>query len=65
MRIPFKLAAIACGLAGSLIAVGALWLMRNDPLVVREAAKSLLYRVEYWQATLAMIGEHPIGSRSW
>jgi hypothetical protein len=30
-----------------------------DWLVVIEAPKSLMYRVEYWQSTLAMIADHP------
>ncbi len=30
-----------------------------DWLVVFEAPKSVMYRVEYWQSTLAMIADHP------
>lgn len=35
-------------------------LLMRDKLIVAEALKSLSYRVEYWQATLGMIGEHPL-----
>jgi Tfp pilus assembly protein PilF len=31
-----------------------------DRLVISEAPKSVLYRVQYWQATMAMIGDHPL-----
>lgn len=30
-----------------------------DLLVLSEAPKSVLYRLEYWEATLRMIGDHP------
>lgn len=46
--------AISAVLFGILLAIGVL-----DILVLKEAAKSLWYRVEYWQSTLGMIGEHP------
>ncbi len=37
-----------------LVALGVL-----DVLVLKEAAKSLQYRIEYWQATLNMTADHP------
>ena len=47
--------AISAVLFGILLASGVL-----DILVLKEAAKSLWYRVEYWQSTFGMIGEHPV-----
>lgn len=34
------------------------WLVRNDELVLTQARLSLGYRVEYWQASLAMLTDH-------
>lgn len=39
--------------------VGIGWIVLNDELVIREASKSLGYRIQYWQSTLRMIWEHP------
>ncbi len=47
-------AVLAIGLMG--IAIGGL---ANDSLVVSEAPKSILYRLEYWQATAKMILDYP------
>ncbi len=38
--------------------VGFGWLLSVDRLVWSEAPKSISYRLEYWQATLAMIRDH-------
>lgn len=46
------------GFAGLGLAVGGLWLMQNDTLVISEAPKSLAYRLEYWIATLDMLRDH-------
>lgn len=53
---------------GSVLAAGAVvfvlllacvgWLWQNDKLVLSEAKKSLGYRIEYWQATTAMLQDH-------
>lgn len=43
---------------GALVLVGFSWLLTVDRLVWSEALKSLSYRLEYWQATLAMVRDH-------
>ena len=43
---------------GVLALVGFGWLLTVDSLVLSEAPKSMSYRLEYWQATLAMIRDH-------
>jgi O-antigen ligase len=43
------------GLVGSAVLTGGL-----DPNVIREAPKSLKYRLEYWSGSLAVIAEHPL-----
>lgn len=49
-------ALIAAGVGILLAAVAVrVW----DPLVLTEAPKSVLYRVQYWEATSAMIADHP------
>jgi O-antigen ligase len=59
LRLNWKLlAVIAVGgaiLLGSVVMIGGL-----DRWVWSEASKSLGYRVEYWQATLRMIADHPL-----
>jgi len=47
-------AVVIGGLVGGAIAAG-VW----DRLVLTETPKSLLYRLEYWRATAAMIADHP------
>jgi len=47
-------AAVIGGLVAGAIAAG-VW----DRLVLTETPKSLLYRFQYWQATAAMIADHP------
>jgi len=47
-------AGLALGLLAAAVAAGA-W----DRLVLTETPKSLLYRVQYWQATAAMIADYP------
>jgi O-Antigen ligase len=44
--------------AGALVLVGFGWLLTIDRLVWSEAPKSISYRLEYWQASLAMIRDH-------
>lgn len=53
-RIPAGMLAACCLLVAGGVAVGAL-----DKEVVTQAALSLSYRWEYWQATLQMIADHP------
>lgn len=43
---------------GALVLVGFSWLLTVDRLVWSEALKSFSYRLEYWQATVAMIRDH-------
>ena len=50
---------------GLLIAIGGLVTAATltgglDPNVIREAPKSLKYRLEYWSGSLAVIAEHPL-----
>jgi Tfp pilus assembly protein PilF len=53
-RIPLAVVALfAVSIVGAAIAGAFDW------LVLIEAPKSLLYRFEYWQATLRMIADHP------
>ena len=53
-RIPLAVVALfAVSVVGAAIAGAFDW------LVLSEAPKSLLYRFEYWQATLRMIADHP------
>ena len=51
--------ALAGVAALALLVGGALAARGLDTEVLTEAPKSLGYRLEYWQATLAMIGDHP------
>ncbi len=51
--LPWGLGMGAVGLA-----IGLIWLLRNDSLVLSEAPKSLSYRLEYWLATLGMLQDH-------
>ncbi len=37
-----------------------IWLLSSDRLVLSEAPKSILYRLEYWQATSRMIRDYPL-----
>lgn len=46
------------GVANFLLSI--VWLWWRDRLVFSEAIKSLTFRLEYWQATLAIIRENPI-----
>ncbi len=51
--------AYSVGGAVMVLVIGGLgWLLTVDQLVWSEAPKSLSYRLEYWQATLAMIRDH-------
>ncbi|MEN6498183.1 MAG: O-antigen ligase family protein [Thermoguttaceae bacterium] len=54
-RLFCTIAAIGAVLFGVAVAIGGL-----DRLVWSEASKSLGYRLEYWQATLHMIADHPL-----
>src|SRR5262249_3288045 len=53
-RFALGVAAVLAVLIGAGLATGGL-----DVQVLTEAKKSLGYRLEYWQTTLAMIGRHP------
>jgi hypothetical protein len=57
-RLNWKRLFVAGALAGLFVSMGVVWLVRNDRLVLSEAAKSLLFRLEYWQATVAMLRDH-------
>ena len=46
------------GAVSAFVLVGFGWLLTVDSLVFTEASKSISYRLEYWQATLAMIRQH-------
>ncbi len=46
------------GAVSAFVLVGFGWLLTVDSLVFTEASKSFSYRLEYWQATLAMIRQH-------
>lgn len=48
-------AVVACLMLGLAIA-----LLSSDRLVLSEAPKSILYRLEYWQATAKMIVDYPL-----
>ncbi len=51
---------LAILVVGLLAAIGfGIVLLSQDSLVLAEAPKSILYRLEYWQATARMIMDHP------
>ncbi len=54
-RIPFGLAGAATVIALAAVSFGGL-----DVQVLSEAPKSVLYRVEYWQATARVIADYPV-----
>jgi len=54
-KLPLGVAGVAAVLVAAAIAAKGL-----DVLVLLEAPKSLGYRFQYWQATLGMIGDHPL-----
>ena len=54
-KLPATAASLTAVLLAAAIAAGGL-----DAKVLSEASKSLGYRVQYWQSTLKMIGEHPL-----
>ena len=41
-----------------LVVAASVWLVINDELVISQAKLSLGYRLEYWQASLAMLSDH-------
>ena len=53
---------IPAGLAGAAIVIGlvAVYFGGLDVQVLSEAPKSVLYRLEYWQATARVIAQYPI-----
>lgn len=52
--------ALAVGVVALVVLVGLVWSMGGiDAQVLSEAPKSLGYRLQYWQSTLAMIADHP------
>lgn len=53
------LAMVLGGVAAAISFIGLMALGVLDVLVLKEAAKSLQYRMEYWQATLKMTADHP------
>jgi hypothetical protein len=54
-RLAAAVAALGVALVAAAVATGGL-----DRQVLSEASKSLGYRVQYWQSTLRMIGDHPL-----
>jgi hypothetical protein len=54
-RLGWKLPAGLAAVGALLVAAGGL-----DRELVSEAAKSLSYRVQYWQSTLQMLADHPL-----
>ncbi|HVU90431.1 MAG TPA: O-antigen ligase family protein [Pirellulales bacterium] len=52
-------AMLAGGIAIGLLIAGAIGVGAIDREVLSEAGKSLGYRLQYWQATCAMIADHP------
>lgn len=59
-RLPKPRILLAGGSVIAVIVGGAIALGGLDRQVMTEAGKSLAYRWEYWQATLAMIGRFPL-----
>lgn len=55
---PWKLALAAAAVL-SIVVGGAVAIHGLDAAVITEAGKSLGYRLQYWQSTLAMIGNYP------
>lgn len=53
-RIPLLIAMAIAACAGGALAIGAV-----DWLVLSETPKSILYRTEYWRATMALIRDYP------
>jgi tetratricopeptide (TPR) repeat protein len=51
--------ALAGAAAAGVLAVGVLAAGFRDCLVLSEAPKSVLYRLQYWQSTAALIADHP------
>jgi len=58
VRLTGRTLRIAGMVVGAFALVGFGWLLTVDRLVWSEAIKSISYRLEYWQATLAMIRDH-------
>lgn len=59
-RLNWKVLAASSGIGAVLLTV-AVSIGGLDRFVWSEASKSLGYRLEYWQATLRMIADHPVG----
>lgn len=62
-RLPLRRMAPAAGVAAGMVvilAALAAWSGGLDRLVVTEAPKSLRYRLEYWQSSLAVVREQPL-----
>lgn len=57
-RLTGRTLRLAGSAVGLLALIGFGWLLTVDSLVWSEAPKSISYRLEYWQATLAMIRDH-------
>ena len=58
VRLTSRTLRITGMVVGAFALVGFGWLLTVDRLVWSEAIKSISYRLEYWQATLAMIRDH-------
>ena len=56
--LDWRILVVGCVAFASLVA-GAIAAGSFDWLVLSETPKSVLYRVQYWQSTMAMIADHP------
>ncbi len=59
-RLGWRGASLAVAVVGLLLAGGGVGAWLADPLLVKEAPKSLRYRLEYWRATAGLIAAHPL-----
>ena len=58
VRIGWKLPAALAGIAAVLLSAA---LAVEGPAVLGRASKSFGYRLQYWQSSLQMIADHPLG----
>jgi hypothetical protein len=58
-KLDWRLPAAVCGVL-VLVGLGAVAVGGLDAQVLSEAPKSVLYRLEYWRSTAAMIGDYPL-----
>ena len=59
--IPRQIKAAAIAAAAAASAVGLVVMDLWDPLILDEAARSLLFRGVYWRTSLAILLDHPLG----